>query len=183
MNYNRLQLLRPIMDILRRFSNGARLATPARKPRMPPPTAFFKPEASPLAADAYEAASYADPARPSIVRALARRSAFELRTTMWSTGGRPRAPSAPAFSQGAPDVACRLRGQARHFDRPRLHSAPGQVQRCQSAPKIDPRSACNFGSDSLLMKLRRRFGLVSQGNQRHAVSSRLRVAPARLFRG
>ena len=43
--------------------------------------------------------------------------------------------------------------------------------------------ALKMGSDSLLMKLRRRFGLVSRGNQRHAVSSRLRVAPAWAFRG
>ena len=54
---------------------------------------------------------------------------------------------------------------------------------CQTASKTDPRSASKIGSDSLLMKLRRRFGLVSKRNQRHAVSSRLRVAPARLFRG
>jgi hypothetical protein len=46
---------------------------------------------------------------------------------------------------------------------------------CQTASKI--------GSDAHLMKLRRRFGLVSQGNQRRAISSRLRVAPTRLFRG
>jgi polyphosphate kinase 2 (PPK2 family) len=42
-------------------------------------------------------------------------------------------------------------------------------------------SACNFGSDSLLMNLRRRFGLI-QGNQRHAVSSRLRIGPTRVCR-
>ena len=35
MSYNRLQLLRTIIDILRRFSNGARLATPARDLSLP----------------------------------------------------------------------------------------------------------------------------------------------------
>jgi NAD(P)-dependent dehydrogenase (short-subunit alcohol dehydrogenase family) len=54
---------------------------------------------------------------------------------------------------------------------------------CQTASKVDPRSASKIGSDSLLMKLWRRFGLVSKRNQRHAVSSRLRVAPAWVFGG
>jgi hypothetical protein len=42
-------------------------------------------------------------------------------------------------------------------------------------------SASKIGSDSLLMKLRRRFAWFA-GNQRHAVSSRLKVAPAWVFR-
>jgi hypothetical protein len=41
----------------------------------------------------------------------------------------------------------------------------------------------NIPSDSLLMKLRRRFGLVSERNQRHALSSRLEVGPAWVFGG
>jgi predicted acylesterase/phospholipase RssA len=41
---------------------------------------------------------------------------------------------------------------------------------CQSAFKFDPSSASNFGSDSLLMKFKRRLALVSQGNQRDAAS-------------
>ena len=41
---------------------------------------------------------------------------------------------------------------------------------CQSAFKFDPVSASNFGSDSLLMKFRRRLALVSQRNQHDAAS-------------
>ena len=41
--------------------------------------------------------------------------------------------------------------------------------------------AWKIGSDSLLMKLRRRFAWFAR-NQRHAVSSRLKVAPAWVFR-
>ena len=41
---------------------------------------------------------------------------------------------------------------------------PPYSPECQSASNLDPRFACKRGSDSLLMKLRRRFGLVSQGN-------------------
>ena len=45
----------------------------------------------------------------------------------------------------------------------------------------DPGSV--LGSDLLLMNLRRRCGLVSRGNQGHAVFSRLRVAPHGVLRG
>jgi hypothetical protein len=42
-----------------------------------------------------------------------------------------------------------------------------------------PPFASNPGSDSsLLMKLRRRFGLVSERNQRHALFPRFQGAPA-----
>ena len=37
-------------------------------------------------------------------------------------------------------------------------------------PTLTPLSACKFGSDSLLMKFKRRFALVSQRNQRDAAS-------------
>ena len=43
--------------------------------------------------------------------------------------------------------------------------------------------AWKSGSDSLLMNLRRRCGLVSRGNQGHAVFSCLRVAPHGVLRG
>jgi hypothetical protein len=54
---------------------------------------------------------------------------------------------------------------------------------CQSARNFDPRSASKTGSDSLLMNLRRRCGLVLRGNQGHAVFSRLKVAPHGVLRG
>jgi hypothetical protein len=41
---------------------------------------------------------------------------------------------------------------------------------CQSAPNIDPASASNFGSDSLLMKFERWLALVSKRNQQDAAS-------------
>jgi hypothetical protein len=56
-------------------------------------------------------------------------------------------------------------------------SQPAQSQDRTRECKIAP----NNGSDSLLMKLRRRFSLVSQRNQRHAVSSRIKIGPAWVF--
>ena len=57
------------------------------------------------------------------------------------------------------------------------------VIKSASEPILDADRGSILGSDSLLMNLRRRCGLVSRGNQGHAVFSRLRVAPHRVLRG
>jgi hypothetical protein len=49
-----------------------------------------------------------------------------------------------------------------HFHSLRTYALNTSPRACQSAPKFDPRSACNIGSDSILMKFRIRLELFSR---------------------
>ena len=116
--------------------------------------------------------------RPLFLAAIAARTRHARQTTIRVTSSHAKAePAARALAA----VAAFLRGLAKNAEQlTRLQKWRAILSRAFQA-FLNVFRRAKIGSDSILMKLRRRCGLVSRGNQGHAVFSRLRVAPTRVF--